>query len=400
MKVDDGTPRDGSSGREEHPHEMLSALLDGELDHAEQAAVENHLRACGACRALLGDLRRLAEATRMEPAPPIPADMGARIRRRLRADAAPARPARRRVWLSPFPLGAVAGLLVAVAILTPWYLTRVATRRIEPAMVEEAGPRASLERATAVEPRPEGAAAAPAIVAPPAAAPAPAPPAAHMPRRAAGAPRQPSGTTEGKETDDAAAKPIVTAFQAEAVSGARGVTGATSGPSPRTLRLITPSYRAEIVEDGRLTIETEGYSCTVAIPPAPGPPPARPPESRLADRGREEDPLALAALFALAAAPSSREVPVPRPEALWIAGAEPPGGAATEAGPAAPGRIVVEDPGGRILSSVPYDDAQEEGMTPQTRELGRRIDRLVRERHRALIESSCGPLPGALRRPG
>jgi hypothetical protein len=52
---------------------LASEYLEGQLEAVQRLAVETHLRDCGACRELVGDLRRVMELCRtaedMEPAP-------------------------------------------------------------------------------------------------------------------------------------------------------------------------------------------------------------------------------------------------------------------------------------------------------------------------------------------
>lgn len=105
----------------EHPYELISAFADGEAMPAERDFVESHLKACAECRTMLEDLRRLSSAVAGEEAPPVPADLAARIRWRLKsAGPSSERRPRRRAWLSPIPMSTAAGLLVAVAVV--WVL--------------------------------------------------------------------------------------------------------------------------------------------------------------------------------------------------------------------------------------------------------------------------------------
>ncbi|MCZ6778094.1 MAG: zf-HC2 domain-containing protein, partial [Acidobacteria bacterium] len=105
----------------EHPYELISAFADGEATPAERDFVESHLKACAECCTLLEDLRQLSSAVAGEEAPPVPADLAARIRWRLKsAGSSSERPPRRRAWLSPIPMSTAAGLLVAVAVV--WVL--------------------------------------------------------------------------------------------------------------------------------------------------------------------------------------------------------------------------------------------------------------------------------------
>ncbi|MGD8377664.1 MAG: anti-sigma factor [Acidobacteriota bacterium] len=97
----------------EHPLEALSAYLDGELDAAARRALERHLEACAACAGVLVDLRRMAEVSRDETIPPVPADLGDRILDRL--------PERRRGGL-PFrvPMAAAATLAAMGVLCIVW----------------------------------------------------------------------------------------------------------------------------------------------------------------------------------------------------------------------------------------------------------------------------------------
>ena len=58
----------------EHPGDLLSAYLDGELSASEARQVEAHLVGCGACNAELDDLR--AARRLLRELPPVPAPPG------------------------------------------------------------------------------------------------------------------------------------------------------------------------------------------------------------------------------------------------------------------------------------------------------------------------------------
>jgi hypothetical protein len=98
-----------------HPHELISAMHDGEIDERERAVVEAHLRECAACRDLAGDLAALGEVLGDEPVPPVPAGLASRIGWSLRAQGA----SRRRIagirW--PGPRLAALGGVAAAAVL-------------------------------------------------------------------------------------------------------------------------------------------------------------------------------------------------------------------------------------------------------------------------------------------
>ena len=58
-------------GRQEHVEEQLIALAGGDLDGAEQAAVEAHLAACAECRRAQADYARIASAVARPAAPAV-----------------------------------------------------------------------------------------------------------------------------------------------------------------------------------------------------------------------------------------------------------------------------------------------------------------------------------------
>src|SRR5262245_26312613 len=92
--------------RDHHPHELISAMLDGEIDPRERESVEAHLRACAACRDLVGDLAALGRALAEDPVPPVPAGLASRIGWSLRARDIP----RRRAGLRRPSAGVLAAL--------------------------------------------------------------------------------------------------------------------------------------------------------------------------------------------------------------------------------------------------------------------------------------------------
>ncbi len=99
----------------EHPRELLSAWIDGEVTPEERAAVESHLAGCPACRDLAEDLRALSGAVASDEPPPVPEELPARVAWRIRGESAAARRGASR-WLRVVPLTAAA-TLAAVALL-------------------------------------------------------------------------------------------------------------------------------------------------------------------------------------------------------------------------------------------------------------------------------------------
>jgi anti-sigma factor RsiW len=108
----------------EREREAIGALVDGELEGAERAAVEAHLAGCTGCRKELEELRRLAAAFAslppVEPAPDFEARFWARIAREAGAPQGFA--ARLRRLFSPggaLALGAVAAAALLLFINLP-----------------------------------------------------------------------------------------------------------------------------------------------------------------------------------------------------------------------------------------------------------------------------------------
>jgi len=96
-----------------HVAAQLEAWLDGELDAAEAAAVEAHLKDCGTCAAAAGRYRALRAAIRVElPALTAPDVLRARVRDAVREAAPRAGPIRLVPWRA---IGAVAAMVVAIA---------------------------------------------------------------------------------------------------------------------------------------------------------------------------------------------------------------------------------------------------------------------------------------------
>jgi len=63
----------------DHPGDALSALVDGELEPGEEAAVRAHVAACPACADELEGIRRSRRVVRLLPAMDVPDDVTARL---------------------------------------------------------------------------------------------------------------------------------------------------------------------------------------------------------------------------------------------------------------------------------------------------------------------------------
>jgi anti-sigma factor RsiW len=96
----------------EHPEELLSAYLDGEVTAAERAYVEEHLTTCARCRAEFDHERDVRAAVRSLPPVDPPFGFFERILRDGPAD--PAQPKKRRFkfWMANLVATAAAWILV------------------------------------------------------------------------------------------------------------------------------------------------------------------------------------------------------------------------------------------------------------------------------------------------
>ena len=110
----------------------LSALLDGELDPDEAAALRAELAREPALAARLAELGAVDEALRALPSRTPPAELRARLAERIRAEArafAARAPGRRTLRLATAALAAAAAALALVLLTEP--------RREEPQIVAE-----------------------------------------------------------------------------------------------------------------------------------------------------------------------------------------------------------------------------------------------------------------------
>jgi hypothetical protein len=107
--------------------DRLSEYLDGELDAADRAALEQHIAACDVCTATLVELRAVIAAAAAAPrdVPPV-TDLWTGIAARIGAAETTLRPigAPRRYTFSAAQLAAAAVLLVAISGTAVWQIAR------------------------------------------------------------------------------------------------------------------------------------------------------------------------------------------------------------------------------------------------------------------------------------
>lgn len=106
----------------------LTLFSDGILDEQAASAVSGHLDSCPVCRTELSEINSLRTALRRSTSPPIPADLGIKIKRALRKEAELQKrawipmPPDVRAWLRwrimPYAAGAVASVAVAITVTT------------------------------------------------------------------------------------------------------------------------------------------------------------------------------------------------------------------------------------------------------------------------------------------
>lgn len=127
--------------KHERLRKSLSEYLDGHLSGAARAQVEQHLAACGNCRAEFSKLRRTVELLRDLPRVDAPSDLSDRVVARLRAGAGRPGWVTRSAealtrftdsqWLAPLTAAALGlGVLLALQdIRVTWFLPNAAPER-------------------------------------------------------------------------------------------------------------------------------------------------------------------------------------------------------------------------------------------------------------------------------
>ncbi|MGH7407675.1 MAG: zf-HC2 domain-containing protein, partial [Candidatus Methylomirabilales bacterium] len=134
----------------EHLGELLTGYLDAALTAEERSRVENHLAACGVCRADLEELRRNAAAVGNLPELPVAPDFAGRVAARLpRPGLAQTLAGLLSAGGRRLPLAAAAALLLAVG--AAYLASRLTTPA--PLPVAQSPPAASPQDVDRPEPR-------------------------------------------------------------------------------------------------------------------------------------------------------------------------------------------------------------------------------------------------------
>jgi len=119
--------RDGGSG--EHPGELLTLHVDGDLSDTERRRVEEHLDGCGRCRRVVRDLESLADRARRLPDRRPEEDLWPGVASEIGADAAGEAGGGvaslfRRRWRVGVAQVAAAALVAVLASGVTWELAR------------------------------------------------------------------------------------------------------------------------------------------------------------------------------------------------------------------------------------------------------------------------------------
>ena len=375
------------SGERTHPVEALSALLDGEVAEKERRVLESHLAACAPCRDLLEDLRVMDRAVATDAVPPVPGDLASRIRERL-DEPAPFRAAPRpsggvhvRARAIPrVPLAAAASLLVAGLL---WLLR--SEMPLTPAARAPSMAEAPVRAAAPPPPAPQSGAPATLEAVPPAAGAIGGtlpearrrdakPQSRPEPKRTSSLPvpaekqdvtaqSAPAPTKDkGRPAEDVARTESLRSlgYVGTAATSSGGAIGAggTAGEEKEPPAVEAPPYRVRLLTDGRMSVETAGYTCVVSI--------------------TREDAVSLAAIGGEARARQEQTVRAAQaaPQAVTQEASAPAPANAAAAPP--PGFARAGSP--RVCADLSPDDC-------------RFILTLVRERYRLPIAERCGPPP-------
>jgi putative zinc finger protein len=379
--------------REDHPRELLSAYLDGELTGAEQAAVAAHVADCASCRTLLDDYRALAaSATREEP-PPFPVDLRSRIRLSLEARRTSEAPRHgRRIGSYRLGLAAAAGIVLVIGL---WATRREPVPPPSSPIASSAAPdtRGRSDRdkdekdsmpppAVPAKPGEAGSLRSLGYVGSESKKSAGAPPPviaeavgeretletrpAGEARRFAAPPAQTgtapaaAATPENDAPREKAAETGTGLARQQAGSPAIAPRSAPIGRPGSVLQFTYPTHAVRVHEDGTVTLSSQSYTCAVR------------------QDGRSVDP-DIAALFALAASAGELGV-VPAPERRAAA--------------------VVRLLAPRRAGEESTDEAPEvELPATKGRAIETRLWSLLQDRYLSLMESRCGPVPRIVRSP-
>ena len=408
-----------------HPHEALSAYLDGELEPAERAALQEHLGRCPECSQLVEDLRTLADAVGRESVPPVPADLIDRIAARLETEGTSRRaaPPERR-WRYRAPLAAAASLAAATLLYLFWQ-GPPAERQQTP----DSGPAEARETPSVAAPPapglPQGSTTDGSRVRGDGAKDAPSPgrgpvnkddagvdatPAAPPAGMRAGKPKQkgpgiapavPGGqpaithgnvgvvgkqvAAEAAEQRQEASLKSGLARNSTSVekSGRVGETMSLLSPG-RTLLLEAPGYSISLSEGGAMTVRVREYRCTVLPQVAPPPPDTaslRDAPSAAQDSAGGAPNAEVASIFRFVTSPNDAEYRL----------GPPPAPVADAAVPVS--SVFLLTPTGDRSPVAPREGLSDAESRELLRVLSARIRSLVRQSYRTRLEQACGPLP-------
>lgn len=417
--------------RLDHPVELLSASIDGEIKPAEEAVLEAHLEGCAECRGLLEDFRKI-DGTIAEEAPPVvPADLRERILAGLASRAVPPSVP---FWKQAMPLAAAASLLMVVLL---WWgrPDRLAPPGpAEPSRTAESLPQLAYRTA----PRAQAYEAIAPPAGPPAAAPAPAAPNARMAaedRRRLNAAIRPGDAPRGDQkaeslhefrraTPEAAARGMLlgndgnatTAAPDAAASAPGAARTAPAAPADEKKAAATEIQKDEMAERlrslGYVGPETAGTASDGSAAGAEARELAQASKARGRVAAQAPEPVAM---MKAAQAPSpgllappytvrlvaDRRMLVQSGQYACTAAVDDADGRRIAAALQESERVLPRSQPAAPEAAAPEADATAADPTavnaslviPATPEARDVILRLVRERYRRALEARCGPLP-------
>jgi anti-sigma factor RsiW len=107
-------------------HEVLGAVIDGEVAFGDQVAARAHIASCPACAAVATDYRAIGDRLRATAYQPLPAGLADTIRARIAAEPTAANDNKRPIWRSLMSQAAMLVIVSGLSGLLGWHFARTA----------------------------------------------------------------------------------------------------------------------------------------------------------------------------------------------------------------------------------------------------------------------------------